>query len=187
MKKKLWILFFCLLLFTVYQLVDIYALLESRGSATASPIIGKWEITVNGLDVALNKEITINDLIYKKNENVEPGYFAPGVEANYDIVINPNDTDVAIRYDITVDLGAIINHPNITFDMSVDGILKKDEYTYSGIIPLSSINAGETTTIKTSLIWEHIEKYNNEDSSLINGEIPIKLTIYFSQYTGEEL
>ena len=190
MKKVLWILFFIMFIFSAYVLVDTFGLLESGANADVKPVIGKWNITLNEIDITVEKSITIDDFTYSDNENVEDGYFAPGREANYEIVIDPKDTDVSVRYDLTMDLLDLATHPNINFELYVDNVkVNNINGTYSGVIPLVDIKNKETVTLTISLEWEQDDDYNEFDSSLIGDDISfdIPITIKFTQYLGEAL
>jgi len=190
MKKNLWIFFFFLVLVATYLIIDTYALLESNAGGTLEVPVGKWEITLNGIDILETKEISFSDLSYVENPYVEDGYFAPGVSATYEIVVDPHETDVAIRYDIAVDVSAVESHPNILFVASSDTITpNEDGLSYSGIISLDDIKSGNLIKINIIFNWSNIESYNELDSTLMvdGAELSIPLTIKFSQYTGEAL
>jgi len=191
MKKFLYVTFLFLLFTVVYEVVDTYGLLQSGGAGEIPLEIGKWYITINDIDATVEREITASDLVYVGNTHIESGYFAPGGSASYDIVIDPKNTDVAIRYDITVDMSDIAGHPNITFDASSDVVtnIGGGGAVYSGVIPLSSIEEGDLTTITTSLIWTNNSNYDVIDNELngVSETLSIKISIKFSQYLGEAL
>ena len=177
-------------LFCAYAFANTYGLLESDATANVKPAIGKWNITLNEINITVEKSLTIDDFIYADNENVEEGYFAPGSEASYEIIIDPKDTDVSIRYDISMDLLDLTIHPNINFELYADNV-KVDNIggTYSGVILLEDIKNKETVTLTISLVWENDDDYNEFDSFLIGDDISfdIPITIKFSQYLGEDL
>ena len=191
MKKFLYVAFLFLVILTGYEIMDTYGLFESKNTKNIIPEIGKWYITLNNIDITQERVINASDLLYESNINIEEGYFAPGSTASYEIIIDPKNTDVAIRYDITVDMSEIINHPNIVFDASSDVVndTVEDGSVFSGVIPLASILAEEKTTILTSLIWNNDENLNQYDNMLGDGSrtLSIKIKIKFSQYLGEEL
>lgn len=188
MKKRLLILFFFVVAIVSLLIADAYGLLERNAEAELAPEIGKWNITLNGVNVSETKEITVSDLIYEDNPNVEDGYLAPGTMASYKIVIDPNDTDVAIRYDISIDQSSIEEHSNIVFEVTDEnGVkLQSDGQVFTGVMSLADITANKTKELNLSLVWEHDEDLNEVDSKLI-GELNLDMiiTINFSQYTGE--
>lgn len=190
MKNTILLVFFILLALTLFYFVDTYGLLESNGTANVEQTIGKWKITLNGVDITLNNTLTVEDLIYAENENVEPGYFAPGTEASYEIEVDPSNTDVSIRYDINMDLTELKDHPNIFFSVKTGEIeIADNNGTYTGVIPLSAIQSGEKLKISITLIWENNEDYNEFDNTLIGSGkfFTIPITIKFLQYLGEEI
>ena len=190
MKKFSLIIFSFLLIFLIFQFVNNYGLLESNAEAEVNPEIGKWNITLNGVDVTVTNEINASNLIYTGG-NVENGYFAPGVTGTYDIVIDPKNTDVSIRYDISADLSSLSSHPNISFSISGASVTNTENgvTTYSGAIPLSSIKQGNKTTLQAKLVWTNDEQYNDLDSMLNGSEawLNIVITAKFTQYTGENI
>lgn len=190
MKKLLTFGAFVFLVFTIGAMLGTYGLLQSGGTGKTDFGVGKWNITVNDLDIIARKTITADDLVYFGNANVEPGHFAPGVSTGYEIVIDAHNTDVAIRYDITIDAPQLEEHENIELLVTGD-VVRKDTVEgiiYSGIIPLSAIRAGQKTTIHTGLTWIEDDRYDELDSRLIGGEpLQIKIEIKFTQYLGEEL
>ena len=191
MKKYLYVTFLFLALICAYEIIETYALLEGKGNAIVTPRIGKWEITINDFDIAVEKEITASDLVYVGNQYTELGYFAPGTSASYDIIIDPNNTDVAIRYDIAIDVEDLEKHPNIVFSIGGDATrVDTDEgISFAGVIPLVDVKSGEKTTITINLIWENDPDYDELDTTLSEKDatLDIKFSAKFSQYTGEDL
>jgi len=187
MKKFLYATFLFALLFLVYKFIDTYGLLESRGEGIVDTPIGKWEIAINDIDITQTRRISLTDFVIDDNPNLEPGFFAPGSKATYDIIIDPRNTDVSIRYDIIVDAKSIADFPQISFLVEGDVVMTEENgmLVASGIIPLSDIQAGIKKNIKTSLIWESKEEYSELDNSI--SKILISFAIRFTQYAGEDL
>ena len=192
MNKWLWLLFGLVALFLVYQVVDTYGLLESDAAGRTELNIGRWEIAINNLDVSEVTTLSFTDLVYEANANVEDGYFAPGSKGSYEIVIDPKDTDVAIRYDISINLDVLEGHTNIKFEVTNSNLAlvsSNDGLTYSGVITLAEIQNGDKKNLTISLMWENDENYNEFDSELakIDATLSFPLEIKFTQYNGEPL
>ena len=190
MRKNIWAASFLIAVLSLYFLVDTFGLLESSGEATVEKSIGKWEITLNGLDITVNDTLTFDDFVYEENENVQPGYFAPGSKASYEIEVNPGDTDVSIRYDINVNFTNLENHPNIYASVKAGSTeLTGMDGVYSGVLQLSDIKNGEKLTLDIIIIWEENEDYNEADNEFgeENSSFIIPITMKFSQYLGEAL
>ena len=190
MKKNLWIACFLMAFISLYFVVDTMALLESSGEAIIEKSVGKWEITLNDLDITLNDTLTFDDFLYAENENVQEGYFAPGTEASYEIEVNPGNTDVSIRYDITVNFTNLENHPNIYASVKAgETELTGMNGTYSGVMSLSDIKNGKTLILDIILIWEDDENYNEADGVFgqEDASFTIPITMKFSQYLGENI
>lgn len=177
------------LVLTLGLLFDTYGLLESAGRGETEFEIGRWNISINELDVTLNHTITAENLVYFGNDKVEPGYFAPGTSAGFEMVIDAHDTDVSVRYDITIDISQLDQHQNIELYVVGDAVRRVTEegIVYTGIIPLSDIQQGIKKTIYTGLIWIHDEDFNELDTLLIESGLQIRISITFTQYLGETI
>jgi len=191
MKKLLAFAFLIALVLMALELGRTFGLLETRSAGTTDTQIGRWNIKLNDIDIILNNTLTADDLIYSPNPNVEPGYFAPGVSASYQILIDPSNTDVAVRYDIKMDMSSIAEHSNIQFEVSGDVVrrITPEGVIYTGIIPLNAVQQGQTRLINTYLVWDNDEDFDELDNRFgeIGSILEIKISITFSQYLGEPI
>lgn len=195
LKKFLIILTMLMFSFTMYKISKTYALLESATQSKVTKEIGKWNIKLNEDDITngLTQDIVINNFLMSENANVKDGKIAPGVSGSLELTLDPQDTEVSVRYDIS--LGDIdkeqIKLNSVELIEGTGTLVKTAEGTYSGIMNLSEItNKTAKTTIKLSVLWENDENNNVSDTVIgtqkgYNLEIPI--TISVSQYLGEKL
>jgi len=153
--------------------------------------IAAWEITINE-SIITNEEKTFNidNIIWNNSENVLSGKVAPGMDGYFDIVIDPKNTGVSVRYDVIYDID-YLNEINTAFKITkveeINGnkLVLTDKYTYTGIIDLGN----EKQTIRTYVKWEDME--DNGETDYITGttntsfEIPIDVNVI--QYLGEEI
>lgn len=193
-KKYLILLTFIATIFAVYEITSIYAVFHSEAVGNVSESLAKWKILVNNQDIVSGTEqdFDIGEFIIPNN-NVIEGKFAPGLEGYFELTIEPQDTQVSVRYDITIDESqAILEDIHL---ISVEEIAQNNtliqtaEDTYTGIIPLSVINNNYVNTIKITFKWEE------EENALQNGteiktdtpaiDIPIKVNV--KQYLGETI
>ena len=164
-------------------MVDTYALFETNGSADSELDVGKWKIMLNGNDVALTETVSINNFRYVNGSHTQNGYFAPGSNAYFDIIIDASQSDVSVQYDLSIDDSAIADYPNIYFsyyDLSTDDTVVDTDY--SGIIRLSESNV--PTTIRVYITWDNQTAYDELDTSLIDGELSFTINADFKQYIG---
>ena len=67
----------------------------------------KVQIKVNNLAVSdleeLKNNFALANINWNNNSHVKSGKAAPGSVGDFHIIIDPNDTDVSFRYDITFD------------------------------------------------------------------------------------
>ena len=194
--KKVYVCFaLILLVLTVFIILDTYGLFESKTSLNVQSNVGKWVILVNDTDITsgANTKFFVDEIIWNPSDNVKSGKLAPGVSGYFDIVIDPTDTDVSVRYDINFDFSEFEN-TNIVVtsieEINNKTIVKTGTNKYTGVIPLSEIKNGVIKPIRVKVKWDNNEDNNEYDSSL--GAVPnnvknIPVFINVSQYLGETI
>ena len=189
MKRWLIILFVIIFSLTLYEISASFGLFESGNDFVVNSSIGRWQIKVN--DALINNTTTFDvaNVQVNNDPNVKEDYFAPGTTGYFDVVIDPNDTDVSIYYQIVCRTDRIQNTQiSLTRIENVGhgDLTSIADYTYEGYIPLSSIQNNELTTIRFYITWTNNENNNEVDSlygnSSANFIIPMEIT--FTQYTG---
>ena len=177
----------------VYAILSTYATFRSEFSGSMKVDNATWKILINNTDISLNttKEFTIDNINIDQSQGVEEGKLAPGLKGNFNILIDPSDTDVSIIYELKFDTKNI-NSTNIRIDEvketnTGNNLVQTDVNTYTGIISLDDIKNNVTNNIQVTLLW-HDD--GNEDINI--GEIPeykinIPVEVKVSQYLGEEL
>ena len=195
LKKFLIILTMITISFTMYRIIITYSLLQSKTNSNIVHEIGKWNIKLNETDITngLTQEVVIDNFSIDRNANVKEGKIAPGVSGNLELTLDPVNTQVAVRFDISIEEVAEQQVKLVSIE-KIDGVgelIKTDENTYSGIMNLSEItNQTAKATIKIVILWENDEA-NNESDTLIGTskgyslKVPIKVNV--SQYLGENL
>jgi len=192
MRRWLVILFVILLAITLYELSSSFALFESDTELIVNSDIGKWEITVNDSLINESSTFTISSVHVSSDSNVREDLFAPGTNGYFEVIIDPNDTDVSIYYEIVCRTDYITNSQIALTRIENVGktdLLNIADYTYAGVIPLSDIKNGDVTTLRFHVTWTNNENNNEVDSSYGDSsddfEIPMQIT--FRQYTGEAI
>lgn len=195
MKKIYFCLALVLLIITVFIILKTYGLFETKTELNVQSEVGKWVILVNNTDITQqeNTKFSVDKIIWDQNDEVKEGKIAPGASGYFDIVIDPTDTDVSVRYDIGFDFSEFEN-TNITItsiqEINDKKIVKTGNNKYTGIITLDEISAGTTNTIRVNIAWENNEENNEHDSNLSsvpNTILNIPVTINVSQYLGETI
>lgn len=195
-KKVLIILCLVCCIITIYEIVRVYAVFHSELFGTLSTDIAKWHILVNGTDIVstTTQEFVIDTLSTIENGHMAENKFAPSAEGSFEITIEPLDTQVSVRYDISINQLDITNQKiilSLVEEIDTGSILiRTGENTYTGIIPLEDIVEDYVNNIKITFIWENDETNNAQDIILgttpnLKVQIPISVTI--SQYMGEEV
>lgn len=192
MRKWLIILFVVLLSITAYELSVSFALFESEKDFVVNSDIGKWEISVNDSMINETNTFSISNVKVNSDSNVREDHFAPGTSGYFDIVIDPNDTDVSIYFEIVCRTDYITNGQiSLTRIQNVGkaDLINIADYTYAGVIPLADIKNGDITTIRFYITWANNDNNNEVDSLYGNSsasfQIPMEIT--FRQYLGETI
>lgn len=177
---------------SIYEITDTYGLFESNKTKIVDNPIAKWNILINETDINQNKKIIINNFQVDESSTVKSGKIAPGTTGYFDIEINPTNTEVSIRYDITFDYSKLSNSFIIEKIEETNGfdIIRTDENTYSNIITLADIEKGVKNNIRVHLRWQDNEENNKSDTEIgLNKDyfLNIPVIINVSQYLNESL
>ena len=192
MKK---IIFLLVVLFGLLgvQILNTYGLFESNLVMVTEADLAKFHIKVNGKQVTtLDNRFVIENLKIISDSNVLDGRVAPNTSFYFDVEIDPMDTGVAFRYDITFDL-SVLDNPNVVFDniQEVNGteLIRTGEYTYTGIFHLDEIQSG-CRDISVRFVWNNDDNHNDVDSQAFKNDsllVHIPVNVKFSQYLSEEI
>lgn len=194
--KKIYLLYICIILIIIYCIIQIYAVFQSEIGGTINLVNGVWQIKVNNTDISngANKEFTVNEINVQNNEHVKEGNLAPGLSGTFDILIDPGDTDVSIKYDISLNQENLTNK-NITIKSITETeegatLVRTGENTFTGIISLEKIKQGVDNNIKVEIEWKDDDTNNEEDTKIGIQEdykLEIPIIVHVSQYLGEEI
>lgn len=194
MKRVCYFLAIVLLIVIIVKIFYTFALLESNTTRVVENGLGSWTILVNDTDVTGSEvEFEIDNIVYDQDNTVVSGRLAPGLGGHFDISIDPTDTEVSVRYDITFDyteleaLGTTISVASVS-ELSGKNVIRTGENTYTGVISLSEIEDDQVDTIRTAISWVNDETKNTQDTDLgmqDNPKIVIPIQVRLIQYTGE--
>ena len=207
MKKLLRILVLIMLIITLFQIANMYALYKDQLEGEYTNLLGVWAIKVNETDISsgddnLTFNMTEDNLTYLDSEHVKSQKMAPGTQAYFEIVIDPTNTDVSVLYTLNIKLDAVttaklklvnvenyFQKPGETEQLTNDEVYTNNETNvHESIIPLARINDKYINHVRLYFEWENIEENNASDSELGQTEdakISIPLEINLKQYTGE--
>ena len=193
-KKVLIIIVLLIIIFIIliYAILSTFATFRSEFTGDMKIDNATWKILVNSTDISSNavKEFVIDDIEIDESQGVEPGKLAPGLKGNFNILIDPTETDVSIMYEIKFDT-TDINATNIRIDsvketMAGNTLIKSDSNTYVGIISLDDIK-NLTNNIQVTLFWCDDGNEDINIGSIPNHKINIPVQVKVSQYLGEEI
>ena len=109
MKKLLRILVLIMLIITLFQIANMYALYKDQLEGEYTNLLGVWSIKVNSTDISSGGEnltfnMTEDNLVYLDSDRVKSQKMAPGTQAYFEIIIDPTNTDVAVLYTLNIKL-----------------------------------------------------------------------------------
>ena len=195
LQKVLILVMMCVLALLIYKIINIYAVFHSEVGANVELKNGTWNITVNGTQITTGVEtqFVVDQITTTENSHVKPGTLAPGLSGNFAMVINPEDTNVSVKYDITLSKEGLENsNLRIKSIQEIDNgysLIKTGENTYTGVIPLEQIKQGIIHKIQMEVEWIDDETNNEGDTELGKSTEPLQIpiTVHVIQYLGEEI
>ena len=112
MKKTILIILVIItLIIAILTIVFTYAVFESEISGDVMVDKATWRILINNTDITngTNKEFVIDKINVVGSNHTQAGKIAPGDSGNFNILIDPENTDVSIRYDVSLDFSNLEN------------------------------------------------------------------------------
>jgi len=206
MKKLLTILLLIMLIISLLQIANMYALYKQENQGDYSNLLGVWSIKVNGADISsgdqnLTFNMTEDNLIYLDSARVKSQKMAPGTQAYFEIIIDPTNTDVSVIYQLDMQFEQLTTKMKLVkvenwFQKSGnEGKIENTDIstnlasnTYKAVIPISKINDKYLNHVKLYFEWINDENNNAVDSEIgqtENAKISVPLKINLKQYTGE--
>lgn len=195
MKKILRILTLIMLILTIWTISDTYAKFFTKANITANYEVGKWQIKLNEINIYSEEgeivTFTMNAQDAVENQNTASGKLAPNSSFYADIILDPEGTDTAVRYDIEINLPQI-EKGNLQYEITIENsekvLTQTAENTYTGIISLADIQDEKKEQIRCLIKWDITEEIEVKEGTIGSTygeelEIPIKVTC--KQYLGE--
>ena len=194
MNKKIFLILIMSLavLFTVYIIYDTYALLETDEIVSNDINTAKWNIKINDTLLGDTTSFVVDGIKIEENDYTKENKLAPGLTGYFDILIDPTDTDVSIKYTISFDFSNVPEGIDVlgVVETSGDTLIETDKNTYTNVLTLDDIKKEIKNNIRVNFSWNNIETNNIEDSKLgliYNNKIEIPVKIEVLQYLGEEI
>ena len=186
MKRWLIILFVITLTLTLYEISESFGLFESEKDFIVNSDIGRWDIYVNDDSINEITEFSVSNIHVSGDNNVKADYFAPGTTGYFDIVIDPDETEVSVEYSINVSFvkESSLLSSYIEFESySLNNGSKIDlngSTAINGEINLNGKSCLDSSDVKTYRIywrWIGDDLVNNPDESSINANVQVKQKI----------
>lgn len=195
-KKILIIAILFMVLFMAYRIISIYAIFYSEGQGKVVQSNATWTIYLNQTNITSRNSNTfeVDTFELEENSRVSAGKIAPGTRGSFYIELNPENTNVSIRYDIEIDKTQISNDSIqiVSIEEIEEGntLTKTDESTYTGIMPLQEIQQGKINKIKIKIEWKNLEENNRKDTLIGTGNseiLKVPVNVKVTQYLGEKI
>lgn len=166
-----------------------YTAYETETNGKITPGIAKWNISVDGFKVTSSDVQTIGlSNITWNSSNAVNGKAVPGSTGTAKAIIDPMDTDVAIKYtfeiiDKSVDDTKFLKVTNI--NDNGNNLIRVGENVYTGIFSLDDIKNKVKKELVLDVEWplgEDVDPTSEEVNSSVNFLV-INFTV--EQYKGE--
>ena len=184
MKKRIILCGIFVLLITILTFVDAYGLFEANGEGTSNLEVGSWQILLNGTDVTVDEELSIDDFEYITDSHTEEGVLAPGGVAQLELLIDYSNVSTALTYEISFDLSDLEDFPNILLKVYNDKT--NEEITGETITGQCLLNvADKTERLRIELEWQNDEDYDENDINVLEKDVSLSVHLHFSQLMEE--
>lgn len=187
------LLFIVLVAIIIYAIITTYATFRSEFSGNMEMENATWKIIVNNTDISSQtvKNFTIDKINVDKSEGVEDGKLAPGSKGNFNILIDPTETDVSVKYELKINT-EYLDETNIKIEsvnetLHSNALIRTGENAYTGVIQLKDIQNGMNNNIQINIIWEDDEDQDMNVGEVPNNQIKIPVELKVSQYLGETI
>lgn len=168
-----------------------YTAYETETNGKITPGIAKWNINVDGFKVTSTdvQTIGLSNIVWNSSNAVN-GKALPGSTGTAKAIIDPMDTDVAIKYtfeiiDKSVDDTKFLKVTNI--NDNGNNLIRVGENVYTGIFSLDDIKNKVKKELVLDVEWplgEDVDPTSEEVNSSVNFLV-INFTV--EQYKGEAI
>lgn len=168
-----------------------YTAYETETNGKITPGIAKWNISVDGFKVTSSdvQTIGLSNIVWNSSNAVN-GKALPGSTGTAKAIIDPMDTDVAIKYtfeiiDKSVDDTKFLKVTNI--NDNGNNLIRVGENVYTGIFSLDDIKNKVKKELVLDVEWplgEDVDPTSEEVNSSVNFLV-INFTV--EQYKGEAI
>jgi hypothetical protein len=184
MKRRFIICGLFVFLLSMLTLIDTYGLFETNGEGTSNLEVGSWQILLNGTDVTVDEELSIDDFEYVTDSHTEEGVLAPGGVAELELLIDYSNVSTALTYEISFDLSALADFPNIVLKVYNDKT--NEEITGETITGQCLLNVSDKTErLRMELEWQNDEDYDENDINVLEKNVSLSVHLHFSQLMEE--
>lgn len=168
-----------------------YTAYETLTNGKITPNIAKWNISVDGFKITTGEVQTVGlSNIVWNSSNAVNGKALPGSTGTAKAIIDPMDTDVAIKYtfeiiDKSVDDTKFLKVTNI--NDNGNNLIRVGENVYTGIFSLDDIKNKVKKELVLDVEWplgEDVDPTSEEVNSSVNFLV-INFTV--EQYKGEAI
>lgn len=168
-----------------------YTAYETLTNGRITPNIAKWNISVDGFKITTGEVQTVGlSNIVWNSSNAVNGKALPGSTGTAKAIIDPMDTDVAIKYtfeiiDKSVDDTKFLKVTNI--NDNGNNLIRVGENVYTGIFSLDDIKNKVKKELVLDVEWplgENVDPTSEEVNSSVNFLV-INFTV--EQYKGEAI
>ena len=186
-KRVLSVLCVISIIITISTICFTYSKYADEATGVVESNVARWNIKLNNTDITDGSvyNFVINNIAISGNQNVASGKIAPGLTGYFDINIDPSDTDVSVKYEITIDPENFEDsniHVSDVYEVGNNTLIRTGEYSYTGVILLADVQNNVQNTVRIEIEWDSISVEDESDYeyalSLDNVlELPISVNV----------
>lgn len=194
-KKVLSILCAISLCVTIATIRNTYSKYADEATGILESNVARWNIKLNNTDIT-NENVysfVIDNITINGNQNVASGKIAPGLSGYFDINIDPSNTDVSVKYEVTINPENFENsniHIVDVHEIGNNTLIKTGEYSYTGVILLDDIQESRTNTVRIEIEWDSISIEDESDYEYalsLGNKLELPVSVNVKQYIGETI
>lgn len=187
--KRGFIVLGCLLFLVMFAINITYGLFESDKDFNSNMNVAKFNLFVNNTNIVDTKTFNIDNITVLDNENVLNGKIAPGVSGYFNIELNPIGSDVAMYYEVSLNLDNVDNEGLVLEKIESDNenLIRVGKYSYGGVFTLDEIKKNVIKNIKIYFKWENDDNRLDDIKFGNNLKCDIEASVKATQYFGEDI
>ena len=183
LKSDKLLLIYILFLF-IFIISTSFARFVTESNTTLGLEIANWCIKINDTQITQETSTIMNDIELITTENIsEDGFIKPGQSGYFDIILDPQYTEVSLKYKILIDVSELPSQIKLT-DYSINDFSIKQQFPGNNILEGNILLNGSSNLDDTDKkIYRIYWQWPEEDAKIedIQSTYKVKANIQVEQ------